>query len=105
MKFSPHKVTLPSKKQVFRFYEDGKIKKDIVCSFDERMEGEPLLKEYMKEGKIVKNLPKLEEIKEKAINNLEKLPEELKDINKTVHFLPEISPKLQKLVNEIKEKI
>ncbi len=105
MKFSPNKITLPSKKQVFRFYEDGKIKKDIVCSFDEEMEGEPLLKEYMKEGKIVKNLPKLEEIKEKAINNLEKLPEELKDINKTVHFLPEISPKLQKLVNEIKGRI
>ena len=105
MKFSPNKITLPSKKQVFRFYEDGKIKKDIVCSFDEEMEGEPLLKEYMKEGKIVKNLPKLEEIKEKAMNNLEKLPEELKDINKTVHFLPEISPKLQKLVNEITGRI
>jgi len=44
MKFSPHKVTLPSKKQIYRFFENGKIKKDIVCSFDEKFEGIPILK-------------------------------------------------------------
>ncbi len=105
MKFSPHKITLPSKKQVYRFYEDGKIKKDIVCSFDEKFEGTPLLKKYIENGKIVKKIPSLEEIKEKAVSNLEKLPEELKDINKTVHFLPEISEKLKNLVEEIRKEV
>ena len=105
MKFSPHKVTLPSKKQIYRSFENGKIKKDIVCSFDEKFEGTPILKKYMENGEIVQELPKLEEIKQKAISNFEKLPDELKDINKTVHYLPEISPKLKKLVEEIKEEI
>jgi nicotinate phosphoribosyltransferase len=105
MKFSPHKITLPSKKQVYRIFKDGKIKKDIICSFDEEFDGEPLLKKYMEKGKVIEKLPKLEEIKQKAISNLEKLPEDMKDIYKTVHFLPEVSEKLQKIVKKIESEI
>ncbi len=105
MKFSPHKVTLPYKKQIYRQFKDGKFYKDIICKFDEKFEGTPLLKKVVENGKIIVDLPPLQEIKERALSNFEKLPEEMKDIEKTVHYLPEVSKELQKTVEEIHKNI
>ncbi len=104
MKFSPHKVTLPFKKQVYRFYKDGLFEKDIICAYDESFDGKPLLKQYIKDGKLVEELPSLKEIQQKAINSLNSLPEEFKDITKTVYYLPEISPKIENEIKELQEK-
>ncbi|WP_457641676.1 nicotinate phosphoribosyltransferase [Persephonella sp.] len=105
MKFSKKKVTLPYKKQIYRFYEEGKIKKDLIVSFDEIVKGGvPLLKKIVENGKIVKELPSLSQIREKALENFKTLPEELKDINKTVHFLPEISEKIKETVKMLTKK-
>ena len=106
MKLSTKKITYPSKKQVFRQYKDGKIYKDILGLHSENIEGEPLLKQVMKDGKVCVKLPSLNEIREKSINNLNKLPENLKDIYCEESFLPEISPKLNEVIentiNQIK---
>ncbi|SNZ02215.1 nicotinate phosphoribosyltransferase [Persephonella hydrogeniphila] len=105
MKFSSKKKTLPHKKQIFRIYEDGVFKKDIITRFDEDIEkGKPLLKKVIENGKVVYKLPKLTEIQKKAIENFSKLPEELKDITKTVHLYPEVSSSIQKTVKELERK-
>ena len=105
MKFSKHKKTFPYKKQIYRFYKDGLFHKDLIAKFDEKIEGgEPILKQYIKDGKLIREIPSLTEIREKAINNLNKLPEELKDIEKTVHILPEISPQIEKTMKELEKK-
>ncbi len=101
MKLSSKKITYPGKKQIFRKYETGIIKKDTIALQEENLEGEKLLKLYIKDGKIVKDLPSLEEIREKSIKNLNKLPENIKDINSKEIFLPEISEKLEKMINQI----
>ncbi len=104
MKFSKGKITLPFKKQVYRFFENGVFKKDIICKYDEKIEGgKPLLKKYMENGKTIENLPSLKVIQEKAIENVKNLPEEFKDITKTVHYIPEISDVIQKTVEELKK--
>ncbi len=103
MKFSPKKATLPSKKQVYRFYENGKFKKDIICLYDEKFDGTPLLEKVMENGEICTDLPSLEKIREKAIENVSKLPENLLKIGNEELYIPEISEKMQELVEELKK--
>jgi nicotinate phosphoribosyltransferase len=105
MKLSSKKKTLPYKKQIFRIYEGGLFKKDIITRFDENVEnGRPLLKKIIENGKVVYKTPDLNEIKEKALENFKKLPEELKDITKTVHFYPEVSRLIQETVKKLEKK-
>ena len=44
MKLSKDKITLPGRKQVYRFQDDdGKFRRDIIALADEKSAGEPLL--------------------------------------------------------------
>ena len=64
MKLSKDKITLPGRKQVYRFKDkDGSFRKDIIALADERVEGEPLLVKVMEKGKLTYNLPSLDAIK------------------------------------------
>lgn len=105
MKFSPHKITLPSKKQVFRQFENGKFKEDTVGLYDENLEGKPLLKKVMENGKVCINLPTLEKIKEKAINNVKKLPKQFLNIGNEIEYIPSISENLKNIVEKLKEEL
>jgi len=107
MKLSTKKLTYPSKKQVFRVYKNGLIHKDMLGLYDEKIKGKKLLRKVMENGKVCVELPSLKEIREKAIENLDTLPKDLKDIYSEKVFLPELSDKLKKTVEktikEIKE--
>ena len=106
MKFSKRKMTLPYRKQVYRFYENGIFKKDVIAKYNENIEGgKPLLKQYIKDGKLISKLPDINSIKEKAIKSFESLPDQYKDIEKTVHYIPEISLEIKKAVEELKKKL
>ncbi len=105
MKFSTKKLTLPYKKQVYRFYKNGLFEKDIIAKYDEKIQGgEPLLKKYMEKGKVIRNIPSIASIREKAISCFEKLPDRYKDINSTVHYIPEVTQKIQETVENLKRK-
>jgi nicotinate phosphoribosyltransferase len=102
MKLSKGKITLPGRKQVFRVNDkDGDFIKDIIAVHDERIEGEPLLLKVMKEGEIVYDLPTLEDVRKRAIENLSKLPEEIKKLKKAKRYTVTLSPKLRKLQKEL----
>ena len=96
LKSSKNKATLPGIKQVYRFYEDGKMIYDIISLEDEKFDGKPLLERVVKNGKPLE-LPNIHEIREKTLGNLEKLPEMLKDIHQTHIYPLKISPELLKL--------
>ncbi len=79
MKLSQDKITLPGRKQVYRFKEsDGNIKKDVIALANEHANGEPLLVKVMEKGTLTYRLPTLEQIRAEAFENLSKLPEEYK---------------------------
>jgi len=101
MKLSTKKQTLPMKKQVYREYRDGIIHKDTVACFNEKLEGKPLLKQIIKNGKQVYQFPSLQETREKALKGLQTLPPDLKDINSPKQFLPEISNCIQEKIRKI----
>lgn len=102
-KFSPKKESYPAKKQIFRTYKDGIIKKDIIGKEEEEL-GEPLLIGIIKKGGLVYNLPKLNEIKDYVDSQISKLPKNLLEIKNAYKFDVGISSKLHNLFLKIKEK-
>ena len=106
MKLSKGKVTLPGKKQVFRFKDArSNFVKDVIGLEDERMNGEPLLIKVMEKGKIVYDFPSLEEIRKRALESLSKFPEKYKKLKGAPRYPVELSPKLKKLMKELTEKL
>ncbi len=101
MKLSPHKMTLPGRKQLFRRYRGGVIEEDIIALHDEEIDGTPLLKPYISQGKIVSRLPSLNEIRQKAIENFHRLPERVRDLGSESPIHPKPSPKLLKLTERL----
>jgi len=102
-KFSKNKITYPFKKQIYRITKNGKFLKDIITKYDERAEGKPLVKEFVKNGELIQRLPSLEEIRRLTLSQLELLPEELKDIKEYKGFLPELSKDIIETVENLKK--
>ncbi len=103
MKLSKDKITLPGRKQVYRFKgADGKFKGDTVALADEKFEGDPLLVMVMENGKLNYELPSLDEIRNNASENLSKLPDEFKALTNAPAYTVELSQKLQALVETTK---
>jgi len=103
MKLSKGKITLPGRKQVFRVKDNmGNFVKDIIALDNEKVKGEALLVKVMEKGKIVYDLPTLEEIRKRALDNLSKLPEKYKKLKNAPRYPVEFSPELKKLMDDIR---
>ncbi len=103
MKLSSKKITLPYKKQVFRHYDEkGKLVKDVIGLFNEKLDGKPLLQQIVKDGEIVYQPEDLNTIRDRALQNLKILPEELLSIDNKNPYIPEISQRLQEEAEKVK---
>ena len=81
MKLSSRKSNLPGRKQVYRYYEDGKAAYDIIATELEALEGEPLSLLVMKDGTRIPNAShSLDEIRDYARAQMNLLPDELKSL-------------------------
>ena len=106
MKLSKDKITLPGRKQVYRFKnEEGFFKKDLIALSDEKVNGEPLLVKVMEQGKLIHGFPTINEIRAKATDNLSKLPEQFKQLTNAPVYSVELSQKLQNLVETTKSQL
>jgi len=102
MKLSKGKITLPGRKQVFRVKDKNcNFVKDIIALHDENVEGEPMLVKVMEKGEIVYDLPKLEDIRKNALENLSQLPEKYKQLKNAPHYPVVMSPRLKKMMSEL----
>ncbi len=101
MKLSTGKVTLPGRKQVYRFYENGRMHHDLITLADEPAPpgGVPLLQEIIRDGELVTDLPSLSHIRERAAQQLAALPDPLRLIHvpEDIHYDVRISPALHDL--------
>jgi nicotinate phosphoribosyltransferase len=103
MKLSKDKLTLPGRKQVYRFQDTDRVfRKDIIALVDEKVGGEPLLVKVIEKGKLNYRQPTINEIRAKASDNLSKLPAEFKTLINAPLFPVELSEKLQELVKNTK---
>jgi nicotinate phosphoribosyltransferase len=81
-KLSPGKITYPLAKQVFRRRDaDGLFCGDHVAGADETAEGEPLLSQVLRSGRLAADLPSLETIRRHCGEQLTALPERYKSLS------------------------
>lgn len=79
LKLSSKKVLHPGRKQVFRQVEDGRMVRDVIGRFDERLPGEPLLGAVMLGGKQLGPI-RIDDSRRRLQRELARLPAELRSI-------------------------
>lgn len=107
IKTSEEKITYPGIKQIYRNYdENGVFKEDLLALADEAPppHSKPLLVPIMKNGKLIYKLPKIDEIQHYYLNNIKKLPENYKKLEKTNDSSLTISKRLKELTESLKKK-
>jgi len=106
MKLSKGKITLPGRKQVYRFKDaEGAFKKDTIALADENVEGEPLIVKVMEKGKLTYEPPSLEQIRANAADSLSNLPDEYKALTGAPVYPIELSRNLLNLVRTLKRQL
>ena len=106
MKLSEGKVTLPGRKQVYRFKDEkGNYAKDIISLVNEKVKGEPLLTKVMEKGKVTYVLPSLNEIRLAAAENISKLPSKYKKLTDAPAYPVELSQNLENLIKTLEKKL
>jgi len=83
LKTSPGKRTFPYKRQVIRFYEGNSMSYDEVLPYDTPSQGEMLVEEVLRNGRLLRNLPSLQDIRNTLMEDLERLPQDLKTLRKS----------------------
>lgn len=85
-KLSPEKKTFPYKRQVYRYYESGKMFYDESVKWGIEREGEKLVEKVIEGGRLIKELPDLKHIRETVMEELSRLPEKLKSIDERCEY-------------------
>lgn len=109
LKTSPGKKTYPGPRQVHRTIEKGglAIRSDLVAFEDEPApEGSfPLLKKYVKNGRLVRDIPSLQAVQDLHRQQVRTLPAEFTDIDLTVASFPVLfSDRLERVAREFQHR-
>lgn len=104
IKISEGKKTYPGKKQLYRIYDESdKYKEDFLLLEEEEPPENafPMLIPIMKKGKLVYDLPSLDEIKNYCRDNIKKLPEKYRQLEPINVERVRISNKLENLMDSL----
>ena len=105
-KRSTGKATWPGRKQVWRRYgADGRMAGDVMSLESDPHEGEPLVELVMKEGRRVRPKPTLAEIRARAAHELERLPQDLRELGPGATYPVEVADALVRLAAEVDDRI
>lgn len=105
MKLSSGKKTLVAPKQVFRRTEDGLYTGDTIALRREELEGEPLLRTFMRGGKRTGAPEALNAVRSRFKEEFGKLPEAYKSIEDPPVFPVDVSERLRNLQKRVKQNI
>jgi len=106
MKLSKDKITLPGRKQVYRFKDSaGHFERDVIALASEKVEGEALLVKVMENGKLTYDLPSLEKIRDYALQDLSNLPSQYRSLVNAKEYPVELSLNLQKLIKTLTQQL
>ena len=105
LKLSTSKISLPDAKQVYRCKENGCLHHDVIALKNEKLaNSEPMLKQYMSEGRITIPLPCLQEIREQCMKELNSLADQYQAIRDPAAYPVYLSPKLKYLRDSTEHK-
>lgn len=106
MKLSRDKVTFPGRKQVYRLFDSrGRYSGDVLGLEEEKIKGEPLLIKVIEEGRLVYNLPSLQDIQKRCREDLARLPEKVRRLSGFGRFPVNLSPGLSALTRKLSRKL
>jgi len=107
LKLSTGKVSLPGRKQIFRFQDrPGRLLRDVLSLRDEKLPGsEPLLKKVMEKGRPLRPHPSLGEIRERFLNEFNRLDERIRAILDPELYPVELSPHLKRLKDNMEREV
>ena len=101
-KRSEGKVLWPGRKQVFRCYDEaGRIHNDILSLEGDQQEGEPLILPVMEGGRRLTPPEPLQRSRERALAELERLPEPLKSLEAASIYPVAVAQALKNLASEV----
>jgi nicotinate phosphoribosyltransferase len=101
-KRSAGKATWPGRKQVWRSYgTDGRMARDVLSLENDSQPGDPLIQLVMKNGRRIGPRPTLDEIRERAANDLARLPEPLHRLEAGAGYPVEIGEALLRYTEEV----
>jgi nicotinate phosphoribosyltransferase len=101
-KRSEGKVLWPGRKQVFRRYDEaGRIHNDILSLEGDQQEGEPLILPVMEGGRRLTPPEPLQRSRERALAELERLPEPLKGLEAAPIYPVTVAQALKNLASEV----
>jgi nicotinate phosphoribosyltransferase len=105
-KRSTGKATWPGRKQVWRRYDaDGRMAGDVMSLESDPHDGEPLVEQVMKDGRRIGPKPSLAEIRARAAHELERLPQDLRDLDPAATYPVEVADVLVRLASEVDDRI
>jgi nicotinate phosphoribosyltransferase len=100
-KRSEGKATWPGRKQVWRRYsDDGALAGDLVSLADDKQEGDALLRAVMRGGHCLRNVPDIAATRDRAKDQLARLPEPLRRLE-PYNYLVEIGAPVRRLAAEL----
>ncbi|MDE2060058.1 MAG: nicotinate phosphoribosyltransferase [candidate division NC10 bacterium] len=103
-KRSEGKATWPGRKQVYRRYDaDGSMCSDILTVEDDPQEGEPLIQPVMRAGKRLNAAAPLTALRERARDQLARLPHGLRTLEKGPDYPVQVSAALRDLAKAVDE--
>ena len=104
IKLSTEKATYPGRKQVWRRTDaEGRFLSDVITLADEPPPPDafPLLEEIMRGGRLVTSLPTLEEIRERTVENVRRLPEAYRRLRDAAEYPVSRSERLEELRQQV----
>ena len=103
MKEASGKITYPGRKQIFRFWKNGKVERDCLGLMEEQVSTEGLLQLVMKDGKSLQLPETLEEIARRTATSVASLPKETRSLDNPHSPPATISQQLQELTEQTKK--
>jgi nicotinate phosphoribosyltransferase len=105
-KRSEKKATWPGRKQVWRRYgADGRMAGDLVAHDGDNRDGEPLIGLVMRDGRRIKPAPTLDEIRQRAKEHLERVPEGLRMVLPAEIYPVKVAGELDALAADVDRRI
>jgi nicotinate phosphoribosyltransferase len=105
-KRSAGKATWPGRKQVWRRYdEDGLMADDVLTLEDDPQRGEPLVQLVMQNGKRTGSPPRLADARARVVQELGRLPADLKALVPSRRYRVDIAPALVNLAAEVDRRL
>lgn len=101
MKLSAGKVSYPGQKGIRRVTADAVFQYDVLTTRDESDPADDLMIDVFEDGSLVYDSPSLDEIRDRRSDQVQRLPEGVRELRDPDEYTVDVSKRLQALTDEL----